>query len=277
MSDGIQWLMDGNTGREPMVGVVFARGIDAHELAVRLGAPQGPGGDAMTDAEVCDLDVEAYRPGESGDGVVRVGEHAGWAFAIEYGHCESLSRLEEVSREGVEAVYYSYNPEHPPTIVLYARDGRSICGFGLGEERVRWGQEPDLLVPDLVAAQILTADGTALRDDESDDDSDRERRALAVFEERFRLSLPQTVFTVARLRVHAVNGAPAADFDAVCTWASANGHPVPDARLGLVPAGLRRTYVRATDPQWQQRLGYRSAGPAVGKFHASGALRNASK
>ncbi|UKY47405.1 hypothetical protein [Streptomyces inhibens] len=79
--------------------------------------------------------------------VVRVGEHAGWAFAIEYGHCESLSRLEEVSREGVEAVYYSYNPEHPPTIVLYARDGRSICGFGLGEERVRWGQEPDLLVP----------------------------------------------------------------------------------------------------------------------------------
>ncbi|MGW1376959.1 DUF6461 domain-containing protein [Streptomyces sp. NPDC002446] len=277
MSDGIQWLIDGDTGMDPMVGVVFARGIDAHELAVRLGAPEGPGGDPMTDAEISDLDVEAYRPGESGDGVVRVGEHDGWAFAIEYGDCESLSRLEEVSREGVEAVYYSHNPEHPPTIVFYARDGRSICGFGLGEEWVRWGVEPDLLVPDLVAARILTADGTALREDKSDDDTDRQRRALAVFEERFRLSLPQTVFTAARLPVHAVNAAPAPDFDAVCAWAAANDRPVPDARLGLVPARLRRSYVRATDPQWQQRLGYRAAGPAVGEFHASGVLRNASE
>ncbi|MEU9116164.1 DUF6461 domain-containing protein [Streptomyces sp. NPDC048483] len=276
MNNGIQWLIDGDTGMETMIGVVFARGIEARELAMRLGAPEGPGADPLTDAEISHLDVEAYRPGESGDGVVRVGEHAGWAFAIEYGHCEGLSRLEEVSRGGVEAVYYSHNPEHPPTIVFYARDGRSICGFGLREERIRWGEEPDLLVPELVAARILTANGTDLREDEGDDDTDRKRRALAVFEERFGLSLPRTVFTVDRLPVHAVNGAPAPDFDAVRAWAEDNGHPVPDERLGLIPARLHHSFVRDTDPQWQQRLGYRS-GPAITSFHVGGGLGSASE
>ncbi|MGW2629969.1 DUF6461 domain-containing protein [Streptomyces chattanoogensis] len=270
MSDGIQWLIDAGAEWGPVIGVVFARGIDARELAVRLGAPEGPGAGPMTDAEISGLDVEAYRPGESGDGVVRVGEHAGWAFAIEYGDCETLSRLEEVSREGVQAVYYSYNSDHPPTLVFFAYDGRSICGFGLGEECIRWGEEPDLLVPDLVAARILAADGTDLREDEGDDGTDRERRALAIFEERFRLSLPRTVFTVDRLPVHAVNGAPAPDFDTVRAWAAANGHPVPDERLGLIPAGLRQSYIRATDPQWLQRLGFRPMGPAVGTSYVGG-------
>lgn len=63
------------------------------------------------------------------------------------------------------------------------------------EELIRWGTEPDLFVPQLVSARILTADGTALRQDEGDDDTDRERRVLAVLEEHLRLSLPRTVFT----------------------------------------------------------------------------------
>jgi hypothetical protein len=55
--------------------------------------------------------------------------------------------------------------------------------------------------------------------------------------------------------VYAVNGGPDADFEAIRAWAGTNGHPVPDERLGLIPATLRRSYVRATDPHWQERLG----------------------
>ncbi|OON82970.1 hypothetical protein B1H18_00220 [Streptomyces tsukubensis] len=258
--------------------VVFARGIDAHELAVRLGASGGPAAGPMTAAEIGDLDVEAYRSGEPGDGVVRVGEHAGWTFAIEYGDCGTVRRFEELSREGVEVVYYSRNPDHPPTLVLYARDGRHICGFGLGEERIRWGEEPDLLVPELVAAGILTADGTAYRMDGGDDYTDRARRALAVFEKRFRLSLPPAALSQDRLPVYAVRGAPVGDFDAVRAWAEANGHPLPDERLGLIPAGLRRSYVLATDPRRRVRLGYeRAVGPAVVKSRTSVVTRNTSE
>ncbi|MFH8350508.1 DUF6461 domain-containing protein [Streptomyces sp. NPDC018045] len=268
-------MIDGDTGLDPMTGVVFARGIGARALAARLGAPGGPGAGPMTDEEILDLDVEAYRPGGSGDGVVRVGEHAGWAFAIEYGDCEGPSRLENVSREGVEAVYYSHNPDHPPTIVFYARDGRRLCGFGLREEWARWGQEPDLLVPDLIAARILAADGAALREDGGDNAADRKRRALAVFEDRFGLSLPRTAFTVDRLPVHAVNGAPAPDFDAVRAWAKSQGHPVPDERLGLVPAGLRRSYDHAV--HGQQHLDGMASAPIVATFHTSGVLRHAAE
>ncbi|MFH8410233.1 hypothetical protein ACH4FX_36490 [Streptomyces sp. NPDC018019] len=277
VGDGIQWLIDGDTDSGAMAGVVFARGIDARELAVRLGAPEDPGADPMTTRRSLIWTWRSTGPGESGKGVVRVGEHAGWAFAIEYGDCEGLSRLEGVSREGVEAVYYSHNPDHPPAIVFYARDGRSLCGFGLGEERVRWGgeEEPDLLMPDLVAARILTVDGADLREDDGGDATDRKRHVLAVFESRLGLSLPRAVFTVDRLHVHAVNGAPAPDFDALRAWAQAQGHPAPNERLGLVPAGLRRAYDHAA--HWQQHLDGMASAPIFGIFHTSGVVRHASE
>ncbi|MFF7654461.1 DUF6461 domain-containing protein [Streptomyces sp. NPDC007983] len=255
MGDGIQWLTGGNTGTAWMVDVVFARGIDPEELALRMGAPHGAVTEPITDAEVPDLDLDFYRPLTSGDAIARVGEHAGWSFAIEYGDPTGLHRLAEVSRDGVEAVHYSHNPVHPPTIFFYARDGQEVCGFGLGEESIRWGKEPDLLLPDLVAAGILNPDGDTYPADSDEDEDEsvdyvaRDRRALAVVEERFALSLPRTVFTEDRLPAYAVKGAPAPDFDAVHAWAAANGHPLPNDRLRLVPAALRRDYERATDPR----------------------------
>ncbi len=68
-----------------MLDVHFARGIDAEELAVRMGAPRGAGAEPMTDAEIADIDVDAYPDRGPSSAVVRVGEHAGWAFAITYG------------------------------------------------------------------------------------------------------------------------------------------------------------------------------------------------
>ncbi|WP_055555271.1 hypothetical protein [Streptomyces sp. NBRC 110028] len=259
MGDGIQWLRGGNTGTAWMVSVVFARGIDPEELALRMGAPRGAVTEPITDAEVLDLDLDFYRPLTHGDAVARVGEHAGWSFAIEYGHAVGVSRLAEVSRDGVEAFHYDRNPEHPPTIVFYARDGQKVCGFGLGEEPIRWGKEPDLLLPDLVAAGILNPDGDTYPadpdedEDESVDYAARDRRALAVVEERFSLSLPRTVFTEDRLPAYVTNSTPAPDFEAIHDWAATNGRPLPDARLGLIPATLRRNYEHATDPRWHKR------------------------
>ncbi|MEU1806318.1 DUF6461 domain-containing protein [Streptomyces sp. NPDC019937] len=261
MGDGIQWLRGGNTGTAWMVDVIFAHGIDPEELALRMGARRGAVTEPITDAEVLDLDLDFYRPPTRGDAIARVGEHAGWSFAIEYGDPTGLHRLAEVSRDGVEAVHYSHNPEHPPTIVFYARDGQEVCGFGLSEERIRWGKEPDLLLPDLVAAGILNPDGdtySADSDDDEDEDESvdyvaRDRRALAVVEERFSLSLPRTVFTEDRLPAYVTNSAPAPAFEAIHDWAATNGHPLPDARLGLIPATLRRAYEHATDPRRHKR------------------------
>ncbi|MFF5155598.1 hypothetical protein ACFY3N_04890 [Streptomyces sp. NPDC000348] len=249
MSDGVQWMVGAVTSSGWMFDVHFARGIDAEELAVRMGARRGAATGPMTDAEIADLEVDGYSGPDSA--VVRVGEHAGWAFAVLYG-CY-LNRLEEVSRDGVEAVHYHYNSEHPPTTVLYARDGRTVCGYGLCEERIRWGRECDLFLPDLVAAGILNPDGDTYRETGDYDYAERGRRGLAVFEKRLGLSLPRTVLTEDRLPVYAVMGSPAEDFEEISAWAGANGRPLPDRRLGLVPAGLRKEYERATDPRWWER------------------------
>jgi hypothetical protein len=255
VSDGVQWMVGTVTSSGWMFDVHFARGIDAEELAVRMGARRGSAAGPMTDTEMAGLEVDSYSGPRSA--VVRVGEHAGWAFAVLYGWY--LNRLEEVSRDGVEAVRYHYNSEHPPTTVLYARDGRTVCGHGLGEEGVRWGEEPDLLLPDLVAAGLLLPDGVTdpvpeeEYDDYDYDYAERDRRSLAVFEKRLGLSLPRTVLTEDRLPVYAVMGSPADDFEEISAWAGANGRPLPDRRLGLIPAGLRRDYERATDPRWWER------------------------
>ncbi|MDT0543575.1 MULTISPECIES: DUF6461 domain-containing protein [Streptomyces] len=257
MADGIRWLADGDALTGWMTGVVFAREIDAEELAVRMGGAPGAGTEPITGAEVVELDMEIYRPDGRGDGVVRVGEHAGWAFAIEYGDSTGGQRLEEISREGAEAIHYVPVGEHPPATFFYARDGRSMCGFGLCEEAIRWGEEPDLLLPDLVAAGILRPDGKTHcapeEDEEEDEDEDYAAlrgRTLAVVEKRFGLSLPPVFLTEARLPAYAVRGTPDMttedpDFDAVCAWATVNGYPLPSGRLRLIPGLLRRAYQHA--------------------------------
>ncbi|HET6857602.1 MAG TPA: hypothetical protein VFH94_10975 [Streptomyces sp.] len=104
--------------------------------------------------------------------------------------------------------------EHPPATVDYARDGVELCGFGLAEENQRFGEEPDLLLPDLVAGQVLSADGQTLLAREDPDDEDYEdyhvtyRRTLAVVERRFGLSLPPASLKEGRLPAYAVRGTP---------------------------------------------------------------------
>lgn len=245
MGDGIQWLVGETTGSGWMLDVHFARGIGVEELARRMGASLGARPEPMTDAEMADLDIDAYPDRRPGSAVIRVGEDTGWAFAITYG--PYIERLAEVSRDGVEAVHYHYNSEHPPTIVLYARDGRTVCGFGLCEENDRYGHEPDLLLPDLVAAGILRRDGQTYRHrliDDYGDYCDRKRLGLAVFEERFGLSLPRSALAEDALPVYAIMGSPAPDFEEISAWAAAKGKPPPDTHLRLIPAGLRKEYER---------------------------------
>ncbi|WP_395298401.1 DUF6461 domain-containing protein [Kitasatospora hibisci] len=250
MGDGIRWLPEGGeTGY--LSGVAMARGIDAQELALRMGAQPGAGTEPLTDAEVLQLDMTIYRPGNRGDGIVRIGEHAGWAFAFEYGDSTGSERLEEISRGGAEVVHYTPVREHPPALVCYARDGRHVCGFGLGEESTRWGEEPDLLLPDLVAAGILDPEGNTCRRPDGEHYTARNRRTLAVVEQRFGLDLPQTLLTQALLPAYAVMGTPDMttedpDFDAAHAWATANGHPLPTGRLRLLPDATRQAYRRAT-------------------------------
>ncbi|MFE5861662.1 DUF6461 domain-containing protein [Streptomyces virginiae] len=211
MSDGIQWLV----GLEDwMSSVVFARGISAQELAVRMGADPDGATEPITDEQAWGLDMEGYRPGTEGDGVVRVGECDGWSFALEYGDSTGGDRLEEISRDGVEVVHYVPMQAHPPATVEYARDGVHLCSFGLHEEDQRYGEEPDLLVPDLIAGKVLSPDGQTLLSPQDPADENYEdyrttyRRTLAVVERRFGLSLPPSCLKEGRLPAYAVGGTP---------------------------------------------------------------------
>ncbi|MFD6421399.1 DUF6461 domain-containing protein [Streptomyces sp. NPDC060198] len=204
MGDGIRWLVD---LEHWMSSVVFARGISARELAVRMGGERDGGTEPITDAEAWELG-EWYRPGEDGDGVVRVGEHGGWSFALEYGDSTGGDLLAEISREGAEAVHYVPMMEHPPATVHYARDGVQLCGFGLGEEIWRWGREPDLLLADLVSGSVLQPDGKTCVAPEREHYAVTYRRTLGVVERRFGLSLPPVYLKEARLPAYAVRGTP---------------------------------------------------------------------
>ncbi|RKT12128.1 hypothetical protein BX285_6094 [Streptomyces sp. 1114.5] len=225
--DGIQWLAEiggprtgGSAAGRPdedgeIGGVVFARGIPPRELARRMGADPAAGTEPISDTEVRDLDIEVYRPGDDGDGVIRVGECGGWSFAIEYGDSTGGELLTEIARDGVEVVHFRPMPEQRPALLDYARDGAVLCGFGLGEERWRWGQEPDLLVPDLIAASVLERDGVTPCDPAAAGSAGAgagagaaHRRALGAVERRFGLSLPRAALDGLRLPAYAVRGKP---------------------------------------------------------------------
>ncbi|MCC0097683.1 hypothetical protein K7B10_23465 [Streptomyces flavotricini] len=124
------------------------------------------------------------------DDVVRVGACGGCSFAVEYGMGNGGDRLLEISRNGVEAIHLDPSPDHPPTTFSYARDGADVCSCGIGEEVWRWGEQPDLLLPELIAAGVLHPDGEYARPD-GESYLDRDRHTLALIETRFNLFLPR--------------------------------------------------------------------------------------
>ncbi|MFD9366514.1 DUF6461 domain-containing protein [Streptomyces sp. NPDC060020] len=180
---GIQWLADWDGW---FVGLTFARGIGPDELAARLGALPGVRPGPLGAPAAWSMVTETV----DGDGVARVGRWGEWSFAVEHGLPAGAERLAEVSRGGVEAVHLDPQPDHPPKQFAYARDGELVCCFGLGEECWRGGHQPDFLLPELIAAKILTPDGACLRPDEEPYE-ERDRHTLAVLEHRFGLSLPR--------------------------------------------------------------------------------------
>ncbi|MET8454744.1 DUF6461 domain-containing protein [Streptomyces sp. NPDC005209] len=184
MSSGIQWLVDQDEWQH---GVVFARGIGPEELGVRMGGTPGSVLSPVTDTEAWNMVLDLAT---DDDDVVRVGACGGWSFAVEYGMGDGGGRLAEISRNGVEAIHLAPSPSHPPAMFSYARDGADVCSFGIGEEVWRWGEQPDLLLPELVAAGVLYADGEYARP-EGESYRDRDRHTLALIESRFGLFLPR--------------------------------------------------------------------------------------
>lgn len=181
---GIQWLVDQDDWRHC---VVFARGITPQELGLRMGGVPGSVVSPITGTEAWDMVLDLAT---DDDDVVRIGAHGDWSFAVEYGLGDGGERLADVSRNGVEVVHLNPSVDHPPTMFSYARDGVDVCRFGIGEEVWRWGDQPDLLLPELVAAGVLHPDGEYARPD-SESYRDRDRHTLALIETRFGLSLPR--------------------------------------------------------------------------------------
>lgn len=204
------WLVDLDGW---MSSVVFARGVSPEELAVRMGGDPDGATEPITDAEVWQLGITEWRPGADGDGVIRVGRSGQWSFAVEYGDSTGGDLLAELSRDGAEVVRYVPPQEHPPADVHYASDGVWVCGYGLREEIWRWGEEPDLFLPDLVAAGVLSPDGATYLPPEDEDYRVGLRRSLGVVERRFGLSLSPAVLRDARLPAYAVRGTPRMTLD----------------------------------------------------------------
>ncbi|MFB7252645.1 DUF6461 domain-containing protein [Streptomyces nojiriensis] len=253
MSDGIKWLAAWDI---PVAGVVFARGMSADELAVRLGGVLREATEPITGGEVGHLGMRGRGYGVRGDGVVRVGEDAGWAFAVEYGDSTGADRLEDIASGRVDAVHYLPMGARPPARFHYAKNGVLTCGFGIGEEHRRWGAEPDLLLLELIAGKVLHPDGSQNLPPSREHHTAYQERSLGVLEQRFGLSLPRAVLGEARLPAHAVRGTPAMrtgpepDHRQIKAWAASLGLTGDDTG-GRVPSHVREAWnhVARQDPK----------------------------
>ncbi|MFI7383725.1 DUF6461 domain-containing protein [Streptomyces sp. NPDC049813] len=183
---GILWLLEEEDDWRD--AVVWVRGITPPELAARIGGVPDSLSVPLTEDEAMAVVWDAAH---DDDAVIRVGQAGPWAFAIEHGMPYAADRLAAVSRGGVEAVRLDPCVDHPPSMFSFARDGEIVCGFGIGEEVWRWGTHPDLLLAELIAADVLTSEGEYARDDISESSQDRDRHTLALLEARFGLSLPR--------------------------------------------------------------------------------------
>ncbi|MEV7283435.1 hypothetical protein AB0O01_02500 [Streptomyces sp. NPDC093252] len=194
--------------------VLFARALSPTDLAARLGADLSTAREGVVEEEVELLLGEWYRPGGSRDGLIRVGERDGWAFAVEYGGIRGRARLAEASRDGGEAVRYEppgADPATEPADFSHARDGTVLYGYGLTAEHRRYGTRRalrDLPVPDLVAAGLLTPDGGTRIPPPDGRYGTAWRQSVDFLERRFGLTLSASAFRDLALTAYPVR-APA--------------------------------------------------------------------
>ncbi|MFE6747840.1 hypothetical protein ACFVGM_18445 [Kitasatospora purpeofusca] len=202
---GLGWLADVDSG---LSALLLACGLTPAELAGRLGCDTaGPSATASEDG-VLELLGAWYRPGRTRDGLIRVGRSADWAFAVEYGDSSCRGGLAGASREGVEALRIELPSEDDASgeaaDVCYARDGKVRWGYGLGAEARRYGPEPDLMVPDLVTAGVLTPDGRTWLPPADGLEPTALRRGLEVLERRFGFRLSPALVLDAALPAYPV-------------------------------------------------------------------------
>lgn len=86
---------------------------------------------------------------------MRVGEHDGWAYAVE--HVTARRSLPEVlcrlSAGGGEALSLTYT--QTVSSFLYAADGQLVSGFDLVATNIRWGHDPHRFDAAMAAAGFL--------------------------------------------------------------------------------------------------------------------------
>jgi hypothetical protein len=243
--EGIGWLSDRD---EELGSVVFARGLSPEDLAVRMGGTPG----AVVELTGHEVHPLLHRPATGKSGVVRVGACGAWSYAVQHLADPGADDLAvRASRDGVEVVQYTPMAWHPPAQFNYLRDGRSVCGFGIGEESHRWGLEPDHLLPALVAGGVLAPDGTCHQAPRTTGSAVLRRLTLTALEHHFGLCLPPASVMRAPLPAYAVRGplnlGPDHDFDLIRAWAAEHGFPHDWGRSGHVPASIREAYAAVTN------------------------------
>ncbi|WP_129308953.1 hypothetical protein [Streptomyces sp. L2] len=244
MCEGIEWLAGRDEGVD---GVVFARDVTAEDLAVRMGGRPGAAVE-LTGPEVSFL---LDRSGTGDNDVVRVAACGAWSYAVLHlADPTSDNPAVLASGGGVEVIHYVAMPDHPPAQFRYMHDGRVLCGFGIGEEAHRWGRDPDILLPVLVAAGVLAPGGSKERAAPAGSVGSSHRLTLSALERHFGLCLPRSSVMGAPLAAYTVRGrlllGPDSDVEAVRSWAAEHGYPLNWGRSGHVPAAVRDAYAHAT-------------------------------
>jgi hypothetical protein len=112
--------------------LTFARGLSTEQVLTGLGL--------RTDCVGLQTFEEADDADQWGPPRIRVGEHGGWAYAVEHFTQRGAESIERLSAAGSEAFALVYTQ----TICAfnYAAGGRLVSGFDLTVPHIRWGSEP---------------------------------------------------------------------------------------------------------------------------------------
>lgn len=150
--DGIAWLREAHEFGSDYC-VTFARGLAPLELPTRMGCDPATGAPmGLVDA------TETYF--DTGVETIRAGTSRGWAYAVEStgGHGFEDGVLAAVSA-GTEAVLV-YGDCNPVAYLIHAENGAIVCGVEEDAPQDRFGTDPDRLLAHMIAAGLLTPDGT---------------------------------------------------------------------------------------------------------------------
>lgn len=173
--------------------LTLARGISPRQLVDRVA-----GGPVEQLPDMTPREADARTDMRNIYTIGRLAVVGGWSLLVETGASDGMLTPPDVSRDGAEVLIFDPRQDDPPSFFTYLKNGELLLHLPTSSPYDRGGLQPDVLLPALLAAGLITEDGPTEQEMRASPAEVR-LRTIRMLGDHFDIDVPKTLIEDAPL------------------------------------------------------------------------------